>query len=246
MDTAYDQGGGTAAAAGAAFPAGSNLGAIVARMQERAIVVTNEEDVLQRAKENLEQVQQEYDAILTQRKEVRQQYLQQQVDENSAELESIQSGQEIAAKQTIVAQLQKEGADNLAWLDKDKQKWTDGIETEVGQQRRRQMLYLSYLQGLVTAKEESMQQRSDRLALVKDRTEDQKVAILQLRQRDEHVRTVELPEAKNQHGAATADADKLAKQVREAIATVRLVLIVIYYQITHFCRSKSTLWRHTS
>jgi hypothetical protein len=243
MDTANDPGG------AAAFPSGGNLGAIVARMQERAIVVTNEEDKLQLAKENLEQEQQEYDAILTKRKEVRQQFLQQQVDESSAELESIQSEQEIAAKKTIVAQLQKEGSENLAWLDKDKRTWTDGIEAAIGQQRRRQMLYLSYLQGLVTAKESSMQQRSDRLALVNDLTEDQKVATLQLRQRDEHIRTVELQDAKNRHGAATVDADQLAKQVREAIAKVRLVptiLIVIYYPITHFCRSKSPLWLHTS
>jgi hypothetical protein len=57
---------------------------------------------------------------------------------------------------------------------------------------------------------------------VKELTEEQTVAVQQLRQREERVRTIELPEAKNRHGAATANADKLAKQVREAIAKVRI------------------------
>jgi hypothetical protein len=213
---------GGAAATAAAFPSGSNLGAIVARMQERAIVVTNEEDELQRAKENLEQVQQEYHVIWKERRQVRQQYLQRQVDEHSAELAATQTEQEIETKQKIVAQLEMEKSDILAWLDRDQQKWTNGIEIEIGQHRRRQRLYLSYLQGLVTAKEAAIQQRADRLELVKELTEEQTVAVQQLRQREERVRTIELPEAKNRHGAATANADKLAKQVREAIAKVRI------------------------
>jgi hypothetical protein len=207
---------------GAPFPSGSNLGAIVARMQERAIVVTNEEDELQRAKENLEQVQQEYHVVWKERRQVRQQYLQRQVDEHSAELAATQTEQEIETKQKIVAQLETEKADILAWLDRDQQKWTNVIEIEIGRQRRRQRLYLSYLQGLVTAKEAAIQQRADRLELVKELTEEQTVAVQQLRQREERVRTIELPEAKNRHGAATANADKLAKQVREAIAKVRI------------------------
>lgn len=215
------------AATAAAFPSGSNLGAIVARMQERAIVVTNEEDELQRAKENLEQVQQEYHAIWKERRQVRQQYLQRQLNEHSTELTAIQTEQEIETKQKIVAQLETEKADILAWIDRDQQKWTNGIAAEIGQQRRRQRLYLSYLQGLVTAKEAAIQQRADRLKLVKELTEEQTVAVQQLRQREEHVRTIELPEAKNRHGAATAEADKLAKQVREAIAKVRQTFFVL-------------------
>lgn len=204
-----------------AFPSGSNLGAIVARMQERAVVVTNEEDELQRAKESLELIQREVGEVSSKRREVRAAYLQRQVDQNKAELRSIRTTKEIELKQKQMKSFKQQTAEVQELMEDDLQRWESGIQEEVALHRVRQQLYLNYLHRIVTEKEASLQQCLDKLALVRQLEEDQKLAIQRLREQGQQIRMVEIPLAKERHGEANAHVETLAKRVREAIEFVR-------------------------
>lgn len=192
---------------------------IAVRIHERAVQLSNEQELLRHAEQELQELKQQLEREKAQNQVVRARYLQNVTKMNSIEMKCIQMEKSIKERTNKTASIKEKEKEIIASLANKSAEW-DITEEALSRHTLRQELYMKVLQGVVDERTQAICRRKSRLNTAAELLEELKhkgeSAIqkqCQIKVNMKHISDTEEQENK--------EIDALAAKVRDALAKVR-------------------------
>ena len=199
--------------------AADGIEGIAVRIHERAVQLSNEQELLRHAEQELQELKEQLEQEKEKNQVVRGTYLQNVMEMNSIEMECIQMEASIKERINKTENIKEKEKEILACLTNKNVEW-NFTEESLTRHKLRQELYLKVFQGAIDERTQSVSHRKSRLDTAHQLTEEMKQkGILSIHKQGRlKVDLKRIADAEQQENKVI---DTLASQVRDTLAKVR-------------------------
>jgi uncharacterized phage infection (PIP) family protein YhgE len=201
---------------------------IAARIHERAVQLSNEQEVLRNAEQELRKLKEQLEREKEINQVVRARYLQNVTKLNSIEMECIQLEGSIKEGITKTKSLKEKEKEILASLTQKDAEW-DNTEHALTRHTLRQELYLKVLEGVIDQRTQAISRRKSRLETAKAAAGELKHKEKMCIQKQGQM-NMEMKRIVDAEGEENKVIDIIASQVRDALTKVRVNAYLISQQ----------------